>query len=206
MDSFLKQLSKPVSVRMLNALSRGEPSVKVAREIQSQGYWQSLSEDAAVKILNRLRARREREARMSTSVLQPIAAAPVPVVAPQPTVAEIVSSKLKTVPLSIAPRVLEHLDEVLCDQRDRYKKMLEKEKMGIPSKQLNGVMRDYVDFLVTTQKLRFELGLDKFHSTTPVTASRSTVSTTQLPDGTVVQKQVFEALTAVDKVLAKNGF
>ena len=64
--------------------------------------------------------------------------------------------------------------------------------------QTNAVFTDYRDTLVVLQDIRFKLGLDEFKG--PVSTVKGAVQKTDYPDGSSVQKQVFEAISVVEDI------
>jgi hypothetical protein len=103
---------------------------------------------------------------------------------------------------------LQELSEI---QRTRVLKMVAKERLKLEAakdapvdhyiaKTINESMREYRYTLLELQKLRFELGLDEFRGPTAHVTMRGVSQTTTLPDGSSVQKQIFEAINTIEQI------
>jgi hypothetical protein len=110
----------------------------------------------------------------------------------------------------------DRLEELSTTQRDRVMKLVAKERVKLDqnsldhylAKTINESMREYRNTLFELQKIRFDLGLDEFKG--PTTGSHGAVmramsQTTTLPDGSSVQKQIFEAINTIEQIFdARN--
>jgi hypothetical protein len=102
---------------------------------------------------------------------------------------------------NVSTPVIARLEEMAQIQRDRVMKLVEKEeKWNTTMPIMNDVLESYRKMLLDLQKVRFDLGLDEFKGPVGVTTVRGAAQTTTLPDGTSIQKQVFEAITMVDQI------
>lgn len=202
--------------KVLNLLMRGEPAQRLAREMQQQppkgwGLFQDVAEATLTQQLTRLRAAAA-EGMFGPKTAKKIVSG---VTAPQIKLLEHTSV-----------RVLERLEELSDWQRNRVIALIEREKeallpvvgnlhiKGVPSSakmapqeyrhlltQTNLVFNDYKQLLLDLQKIRFDLGLDEFKG--PVSgglAMRGVKESLTFPDGTNVQKQVFEAVTTIEQI------
>lgn len=182
--------------KILNLLMRGEPAMHVAREMQAQppkgwGLFQDVAEKTLTQQLNRLRMAAA-EGAFGKRAAQRIAAGATPQV-----------QMLERVSV----RVLDRLEELCEVQRQRVMTLVEKEKnmplpIGAQLTATNAVFNDYRELLLDVQKVRFDLGLDDFkgpmsHQIHHVKAGMMSAT---LPDGTNVQKQVFEAVTTIEQI------
>jgi uncharacterized protein YPO0396 len=191
----LKDLGEDRFLKIKNDLARGVSAMAVARTIQQEwGQLNDVAEKTLTQQVNRLRLQ------MAEGVF-----------------GETLKEELQSTATALAPEVqrilrgtpnvMEKLGDVIFLQEARIKRLAEKEKaMPLPMTALNAVINDYVDQLGTLQKLRFELGLDEFHSTQqPSLVGRGVITSTTLPDGTNVQKQAYEAYETANRLLAKHG-
>lgn len=100
----------------------------------------------------------------------------------------------------ISVPILARMEELSEKQRTLVMVLLEKAtKEERTFKSVNEAVANYQHTLIDLQKLRFDLGLDDFKG--PVGAMRGTSTSVTLPDGTNIQKQVFEAVNIVEQVL-----
>lgn len=185
--------------KILNQLMRGEPARGLARLIQMQppegwGLFQDLTEKALSQQLRRLRLAAA-EGAFGKKTAQRIEEGATP--------------QIKMLE-KVSVRVLDRLEELSDIQRQRVLDLIEKEKKlqdaPLPLHKAASVMfNDYRQLLLDIQKVRFDLGLDDFKGPVGTTALRGATSSVTLPDGTNVQKQVFEAVTAIEEILnARN--
>jgi hypothetical protein len=171
-------------------LMRGKPAMSVARILQQAppdgwGLFQKMSEKTLTRQLTRLRIHAA-EGAYGPEVAKLIAAGATP----QVRLLENVSTP-----------VIARLEEMAQIQRDRVMKLVEKEeKWNTTMPIMNDVLESYRKMLLDLQKVRFDLGLDEFKGPVGVTTVRGAAQTTTLPDGTSIQKQVFEAITMVDQI------
>lgn len=180
--------------KILNLLMRGEPAMRVAREIQQDWKeFQDVAERTLMQQLKRLRLVAA-EGAFGKKAAQSIADG------------HTLRTPVRLAHLNV--RVLERLEELSEIQRERVLALVEKEqKMPVPVGPMlaatNAVFNDYRQVLLDLQKIRFDLGLDEFKG--PVggsLASLKAASATQtFPDGSSIQKQVFEAVTTVEQIL-----
>jgi hypothetical protein len=201
--------------KILNLLMRGESTYAVAREIQAQppkgwGLFQDVAEQTLIQQLNRLR-KAGAEGMFGSQTAKKIVAG---VKTPQIKLLE-----------NTSVRVLERLEELSDWQRNRVMALIEREKeallpvvgnlhlKGVPSSakmapqeyrhlltQTNLVFNDYKTLLLDLQKIRFDLGLDDFRGPVTGMAMKGLSQTTTLPDGSSVQKQIFEAVTTIEQI------
>ena len=192
----LQGLGEEKFKKILNLLMRGEPAMALARTIQMAppkgwGEFQDVAERTLTQQLNRLRMAAA-EGMFGLRAAKSIAAGNTP--------------QIKMLE-HVTVRVLDRLEELSEIQRDRVLALVAKEKsMPVPVGALltatNEVFKDYRQVLLDLQKIRFDLGLDEFkgplnHSVHHVKGGM--VSAT-LPDGTNIQKQVFEAVTTIEEI------
>lgn len=194
--------------KILNALMRGESAMGLARTIQSEwGHFTDIPEKTLTQQLNRLRLTAA-EGAFGEAVAEQIKNGATPQI-----------KMLKDVNLSVMQR-MEELAEI---QRSRVIALVKKEKDGPDPSQhhasilkvihvgktdaallqaTNAVFTDYSKLLQDLQKMRFDLGMDEYHG--PVNTFRGAMSATTLPDGTTVQRQVFEATSAIEGIFEKR--
>ena len=98
---------------------------------------------------------------------------------------------------------LEELSDVL---KARMLGLIEKEKaLSHVMAGMTEVSKDYRQTLLDIQKVRFDLGLDEFKGPVGTTVTRGATQSTSFPDGTSVQRQVFEAVTTMEQIFkARN--
>ena len=103
----------------------------------------------------------------------------------------------------------ERLEELSDVQRTRVMAYVAKERIILDAKSpvdhhfartINETMREYRHTLIELQKLRFELGIDEFKGPLSQTMLRGMSQTTHLPDGSTVQKQIYEAINTIEQI------
>lgn len=199
--------------KIINLLMRGESAMGLARQIQQPppegwGEFQDVAEKTLTQMLNRLRLRAA-EGAYGAKTAKWIAQGNKP---PQ-------INRLER----ISVRVLDRMEELSDIQRDRVLALVEREKLHLlPTSQAgnlhikmapqeyrhlltqtNLVFNDYRELLKDIQKIRFDLGLDEFKGPVGASASqalRGASTTVNLPDGTNIQKQVFEVVRTVEQI------
>ena len=192
---------------IVNRLMRGTPATALAREIQLQppdgwGDLQDQTESSIGLQLNRLR-QEIAEGAFGKEAAEEIAKGK------KPQVQALAKISVST---------LQRMEELADIQRERVLALVAREKVNLlpqlkaggmaPQEyrhiltQTNQVFTDYQSNLLNLQKLRFDLGLDDFKG--PVTAIRGASVTTTTPEGATVQKQVFEAVNAVEKIFESH--
>jgi hypothetical protein len=191
----LQELGDEKFGKILNLLMRGEPAMTLAREIQAPppkgwGLFQDVAEKTLTQQLNRLRLAAA-EGAFGRKMAKSIEAGHKPQI-----------KMLERVSVHVLAR-LEDLSDI---QRDRVLALVEKEKnmplpIGAMLTATNAVFNDYRQLLLDIQKVRFDLGLDEFKG--PVgqhISMRGAAQTHMFPDGTSIQKQVFEAVTTIEQI------
>jgi DNA-binding HxlR family transcriptional regulator len=188
----LQNLGEDKWLAIMNHLQSGKPAMGLARLIQQEwGDFQDVAEKTLTQQLNRLRLAAA-EGAFGKKIAKQIEKGATPQV-----------QLLAGVSTDVIPR----LEELANWQRERVISLKEKEKsMPIPVgsllTQTNAVFNDYKATLIDIQKLRFELGLDTYKGV--VTSMKGAAIATTLPDGTHVQKQVFEAMTTIDEIFQRH--
>jgi hypothetical protein len=202
----LEALGGEQFTKILNALMRGEPAMRLARTIQQQppdgwGLFQDVAEKTLTQQLNRLR-QAAAEGAFGLKRARSIAAGNTP--------------QLKMLE-HVSVRVIERLEQLSDLQQERVHMLMAKEREVLLPKenakmapqeyrhlltQTNMVFNDYKQLLMDIQKVRFDLGLDEFKGPVSgsVTAIRGAIQSTTLPDGTNVQRQVYEAVTTAEQI------
>ena len=201
--------------RIINLLQRGEKVISIAREIQAPppkgwGELQGMGERAVMQQLFRMRTAIA-EGTFGTRLAKKMAEGRTP----QVRMLE-----------GVTVRVLDRLEELSELQRERVLALVKREKeillpvvghIGKDGKpivsgmapqeyrhlltQTNAVFNDYKAVLLAIQKIRVDMGLDDFKGPAPGGLSmKGATQTTTYPDGTSVQKQVFEAVSTVERV------
>jgi hypothetical protein len=193
--SRFSKLGEQRYLKIQNDLARGVPALTMARVIQQEwGEFTDVAERTLTQQLVRLRIR------MAKGLLGE---------EPKEQLQSIAISNATVVKRIArgAPDLLQEAYDLMEAQSRRYKRFLVKEETSATiNPSLNVLMNDYLDFIERTQKLRFELGLDEFHSMeVPAMVGRRASVTTTLPDGTTVHKQAYEGYATVEKVLNKLG-
>ena len=206
----LQALGEEKFHKIINLLMRGESATRVARMLQQQppegwGLFQNFAEASLVHQLNRLRLAAA-EGLYGKAVAKRIAEGSTPQV------------KLLE---NVSIRVLDRMEELSLIQRDRIKMLVEREQASmqpapstgvsnlkivapINSKMVmatNAALDDYRKLLLDLQKIRFDLGLDEFKGPIGGMTIRGVSQTTTSPDGMSVQRQVFEAVSTVERIL-----
>lgn len=182
---------------ILNALMRGKPAMALARQIQQEwGAFQDVQEKTLTQQLNRLRLAAATGA-FGPKVAEKIAEGAQPQI-----------PMLQGVSLSALVR----MEELADIQRERMLELVKKEKLNLvfvqgkkmvmPLQTMGDVFNNYKDVLKDIQKMRFDLGLDEFKGQT--TGLRGTSASLTLPDGTMLQKQVIEAVGAMEEVFNRR--
>lgn len=187
----LRDLGEEKFRKILNHLMLGKPAVQTARMIQGpppEGWGQLLkvSENALVQQLTKLRHMAAEKA-FGEEIAQEMAAG---MPAPQMKRLERLDVKALEVMEHVAKRQLTRM-ETLFAQEQATKKY-------IPS--INKVVHSLRMVLLDVQKMRFDLGVDEFKGPVGQSMMKGAVVTTSLPDGTNIQKQVFEAISIIDQV------
>jgi hypothetical protein len=188
----LQNLGEEKFGKILNHLVRGKPATQLARDIQQEwGEFTDVAEKTLVQQLNRLRLAAAEGMYGKQAALQ---------------IQEGHTPQIKLL-AKISVQVLERLEELSDVQRQRVLDLVEKEKkmpvpVGAMLSATNAVFNDYRQVLLDLQKIRFDLGLDEYkgpiHSST--TMVRGGAVAQSFPDGTSIQKQVFEAVTTVEEI------
>ena len=175
--------------KILNALMRGESAHGLARVLQEEwGEFQDVAFKTLTQQLNRLRLAAA-EGAFGKKVALAIQAGAAP--------------QLKMLE-GLSTAAIQRLEELSAMQRQRVMDLIAAEKaakfqMSAPILVAhNGAITDYAKVLDQLQKMRLDLGLDEFKGVVPGVKGQS-VSVT-LPDGTNVQKQVFEAVTTLEHI------
>jgi len=186
----LQELGEEKFGKILNLLMRGHTAMGVARTLQQPlpagwGLFKGQSERTLTRQLTRLRSHAA-EGAFGPEIAQQIAAGATP--------------QIKLLERVSVP-VITRLEEISEIQRNRILKLVEKEKLWDTTKPImNEVLEDYRKLLLDIQKVRFDLGLDEFKGPVNMTTMRGAAQSVTMPDGTNVQKQVFEAITMVDSI------
>lgn len=175
--------------KILNNLMRGDSAVGVARMIQAApplgwGLFQDTTEKALTQQLNRLRLAAA-EGIFGKAIAKRISEGAAPQI-----------KRLEHISIP----VLERLESVAEVQRSRVQMLVDRERnQGVYLASTNDVVGSYRQLLLDIQKIRFELGLDEFKG--PVsTTLRGASQSVSMPDGTNIQKQVFEAISTIEEI------
>ena len=195
----LQEIGEERFRKIINALMRGEHAIKVARTIQQQppegwGLFQDVTETALTRQLDRLRLA-SAEGLFGPRVAKKIAEGATP--------------QIKMLE-NVSIRVIDRLEELSETQRTRMLTLVAKEK-AIPSMSAaimdatNTTFAEYRQTLLDLQKIRFDLGLDDFKGPITSTTTRGASASVSLPDGTNVQRQVFEAVTTIEQIFNKRN-
>lgn len=178
---------------ILNHLLRGKPAMALARMIQQEwGDYVGVAEKTLTQQLNRLRLS------VAEGAFGPAMAA------------EIQKGRPPKVPsgLELTLTALERLEEASTVQYERMQLLVARERARTPGRgegqlimAVNQTVEGYSRMLQDIQKLRFDLGLDEYKGVIGVKGTQASVT---FPDGTHVQKQVFEAATVVDQILNRR--
>jgi hypothetical protein len=195
----LQKLGDAKWQKIVNELSRGTSAMAVARLIQIEWHdFSDVAEKTLTQQINRLNLAIKagqigEDPGQKGVVVQSIAAG-----LPEPP------SKPRGKPMVIGSYSCADKLVGLCVlAEERVMRLIEKEKaLPMPLNSLNEVMRDYAEFLLKLQKVRFDLGIDEFRG--PTGQIRGTGMSVTLPDGTNVQRQVYEALGAAEEIFAKH--
>ena len=190
----LKAMGEVRFTKITGDLIRGESAMGLARTIQQEWHeFNDVAEKTLTQQLNRLRLSMlagsfgpEKQAKLEKL------AAPKKLVETLKGFATIDSLNAQEMLLSL--------------QVGRIQRLVEKEKaMPVPIAHLDKMMETANTLNVQLQKQRFELGLDQYHVGPGMSTSRAASIGVTLPDGTHVQKQVYEALESAEAIMAKNG-
>jgi hypothetical protein len=179
---------------LLNALMRGIPSLDLARVVQQE--WKECLEIAEQNLAQQL-------ARLQVTACERM-------FGPGTFAHKLKFGELPQIKRieGVTMAVLERMEELANVQRTRYLLLAEKEfGMSFPTGALltatNTVFTEYRETLKDLQKMRFDLGLDEFKG--PLAGVRGTSSSMTLPDGTHIQRQMFEAVNTLEEIFAKRG-
>jgi len=184
----LQKLGEERFTQILNALQRGEPAMALARTIQLHppdgwGLFQDVAEKTLTQQLLRLRE-------AATQGAFGLRAA-------------------KRIAEGAAPRI-KRLEHVSVKALDRLEELAEKQRTlsfalmdeALANKKTymstNDAVEGYHKVLLSIQKIRFELGLDEYKG--PTATLKGASQTTTFPDGTSVNKQVFEAVNTIERI------
>ena len=191
--------------QIVNALLRGERALTVARMMlapppEGWGVFEGMAEGSLEQQLKRLRQA------MAKGYFNPKRAKILAMRKPAgPKILE-----------QVSVRVLDRLEELAEVQRDRVMELREKEKANLlpqvsakmaPQEyrhlltQTNAVLSDYRQTLLDLQDVRFKLGIDPLSVPQTGMMLKGALQTTNYPDGMSVQKQIFEAVSSVERVL-----
>jgi DNA-binding HxlR family transcriptional regulator len=184
---------------IMNHLLRGKPAMTLAREIQQEwGDLQDIGQKTLTQQLNRLRIA------SAEGIFGKTVAAQITKGQPPKHIARLNGLSLSAV---------ERMEELSALQKERVIRLLEKEKTllekektlptGSALSATSAVFNDYKELLKDIQKMRFDLGLDEYKGVI-MTARGASVSQT-FPDGSHIQKQVFEAATTIDEIFARRN-
>ncbi len=186
----LQALGEEKFRRLVNELVRGKPAEVLARVVQMEwGDLSDTSEKTLAQQLVRLRASAA-EGMFGPEVAKEIAQGATPQI-----------KRLAGISFS----AIERMEELSGIQRQRIMDLVEKERhlhTGPLMEATNAVFNDYKELLVAIQKIRFDLGLDEFKG--PLTHARGATVTTTSPDGTQVQRQVFEAVSTIESIFDRR--
>ena len=192
--------------QIVNLLLRGEPALKLARQMLAPppdgwGVFEGMAENTLEQQLKRMRHA------ISKGFFNPRRAK---------ALAEGGANRTLPILQQISVRVLDRLEELAEVQRDRVFELREKEKANLlpqvsakmaPQEyrhlltQTNAVLSDYRQTLLDLQEVRFKLGMDELHTPSTQVNLKGATSMTTYPDGMSVQKQIFEAVSTVERVL-----
>lgn len=189
----LQDLGEEKFRAILNYLMRGKPAMSLARMIQQEwGDFPEVAEKTLTQQLNRLRLDAAQGA-FGKEAAAEIAKGATPKIA-----------RLNHLSLSAAER----MEELSVIQYERVIRLVQKESTLPLTKELlqqtNAVFNDYKELLKDIQKMRFDLGLDEFKGVIPGVRIAGASMSATLPDGSHIQKQVFEASTVIDEIFNKR--
>jgi len=176
--------------KLLNRLMRGQPPAALAHEMQQKpplgwGDFQNVSERHLTLHLIRLR-KGMAEGLFGEEMAKKIAQGERP--------------QIKYLE-KISTGSLGRLEELSDVQRDRVFTLIEQEKETLTGyATTNDVVDGYRKLLLDIQKIRFEMGLDEYKGPVSGTLVRGASQTTAFSDGTSVQKQVYEAVSTIEKI------
>lgn len=190
----LKGLGDEKFTKIVSLLMSGEPAKTVARQMLAPpptgwGDFPGMAENTLTQQLCRLRKT------IASGALGKKAAKQIEEGRTPPQI-----KMLEKVSVS----VLERLEDLAAKQRTVVFVLLEKaEAEKRTFKSINDAADGYRQTLLDLQDIRFKLGLDEFKG--PVGTMRGAAVTTTYPDGSSVQKQIFEAITTVEKIFDARG-
>jgi hypothetical protein len=175
-----------------NELIRGEPAMSLARRIQQEwGEFQDVAEKTLTQQLNRLRLKIQ-EGAFGQEVAQKLE--------------EAVTTKQKVEILNEFGTVnaLEQMETLMTLQMKRIQRLAQREvEMPMPIPNLNEMIVTGSKLAQDLQKMRFDLGMDEFKGVVPGFKGMSASMT--LPDGTHIQKQVYEAADVMNSIFDRRG-
>lgn len=184
----LQGLGEARFTKIRNELLRGIPAMALARTIQMEwGEFTDVAEKSLTQQLNRLRIAMEEEA-FGEETADSLERS-------SPRVRVNILGKEGTL------NPLEEMEDIIRKQKRRIKRFLDKEEASnnaIPI--LNEIIKDQFKMIQDYQKARFDLGIDEFQGVIPGMKTISASAT--LPDGTTIQKSVYEAVNLAEKILA----
>lgn len=188
----LQALGQERWTKILNDLMRGEPAAAVARMVQQDwGEFQDVADKTLTQQMSRLRLAAA-EGAFGKKVAALIAKGATPQIAMM---------------AGVSQSSVERMEELAAVQRGRVMSLVEKEKnmplpVGVMLTATNAVFNDYSKLLQDIQKVRFDLGLDEFRGV--VSTFKGAAMTVTQPDGSSIQKQVFEAVTTIEDIFNKR--
>jgi hypothetical protein len=187
----LQALGEPRWTLIRNELLRGEPAMALARKIQQDwNEFQDVAEKTLTQQLNRLRMQIEKGA-FGPAVTQKLEDS-------TPKQREQVLESFGSL------NALQTMENLIKIQVKRIRRLAEREQdMPMPIPNLTGMITDGAKMVESLQKMRFDLGLDEFHGVVP--GFRGTAAQMTLPDGTVLQKQVYEAAGLMNDIFDQRG-
>ena len=200
--------------KILNELMRGSTAMGLARTIQTEwGDFVGIPEKTLTQQLNRLRIA------AAEGMYGPKVAKQLKEGATSPT--------LKSLE-GVSTSVMERMEELAAIQRSRVIMLADHERVAFTKANTppvvtfskgkavvqgpngpvnltatNQVIVEYSQLLQDMQKLRFDLGMDEFKGVIPGIKGAATSVT--YPDGTNVQKQVYEATVTLEQILDRRN-
>lgn len=188
----LKNLGEPRWSKIKNELIRGVPCMNLARQIQMEWHeFNDVAERTLTQQLSRLRIE------MQKGIFGEEAARDLEEAKTPHQKVEILSSFGSI-------DALQEMEKLVRIQMKRVVRLsVKEENMPLPIPNLNEIIRDEAELLKDLQKMRFDLGLDEFHGVLP--GIRGVTASATLPDGTQVQKSVYEAVDIMNSIFDKRG-
>jgi nucleotidyltransferase/DNA polymerase involved in DNA repair len=175
-----------------NELVRGEPAMSLARRIQQEwGEFQDVAEKTLTQQLSRLRQKIQ-EGAFGQEVAEKLEQA--------------VTAKQKVEILNEFGTVnaLEIAETLITLQMKRIQRLVKREEeMPMPLPSLNEMIMSGSKLAQDLQKMRFDLGLDEFCGV--VSGFKGASASVTLPDGTHIQKQVYEAADVLNNIFDSRG-